>query len=126
MGLRNSDLRETFHPFLSLRIVQVKMILRASPTGSFTMRHSLSQIIVLFVSGSVGDHCKPGIVGFSVAANAAQDAAIFFASACASGVFPVPCSHRLVLSIAKIRIGFQINYINRAPNLACSHVKLVE
>jgi len=74
------------------------MILRASPSGSFPMRHSLSQIIVLFVSGSVSDHFNPGIAGFPVAANAAQDAAIFFANVCASGVLPVPCSHLLVLS----------------------------
>jgi hypothetical protein len=63
------------------------MILRASPSGSFAMLHSLSQIIVLFVSGSVGDHFKPGMLGFPVAANAAQDAAIFLASASASGCF---------------------------------------
>jgi hypothetical protein len=36
----------------------VKMILRASPSGSFTIRHSLSQIIVLLVSGSVGCQFK--------------------------------------------------------------------
>ena len=58
---------------------QVKMILRASPSGSFTMRHSLSQIMVVLVSGSVGAHFKPDMLGFPVAANAAQDAAIFFA-----------------------------------------------
>ena len=86
------------HPFLGLLKDQVRMILRASPSGSFIMRHSLSQIIVLFVSGSVGDHFRPGMLGFPVAANVAQDAAIFLASACASGVFPVPCSHLLVLS----------------------------
>ena len=74
------------------------MILRASPSGSSTMRHSLSQIIVLLVSGSVGCHFKPGRLGFPVAANAAQDEAIFFANACASGVLPVPCSQRFVLS----------------------------
>jgi hypothetical protein len=62
------------------------------------MRHSLSQIIILFVSGSVGNYFKPGMLWSPVAANAAQNAAIFFASACASGVLPVPCSHRLVLS----------------------------
>src|SRR5579863_2504593 len=98
MAMANSDLGDTFHPFISLVKDQVRMILRASASGSFTMRHSLSQIIVLFVSGSVGDHFKPGTLGFPVAANAAQDAAIFLASACASGVFPVPCSHLLVLS----------------------------
>jgi hypothetical protein len=74
------------------------MILRASPSGSSTMRHSLSQTIVLLVSGSVGSHFKPGTLGLPVAANAAHDEAIFFASACASGVLPVPCSQRLVLS----------------------------
>ena len=74
------------------------MILRVSPSGSSTMRHSLSQTIVLFVSGSVVNHFKPGMFRYPVEANAAQDAAIFFASACASGVFQVPCSHLLVLS----------------------------
>src|SRR5215469_13342621 len=74
------------------------MILRACPSGSFTMRQSLSQTIVLFASGSVGCQFKVGIDGLPVAANAAHDEAIFFASACASGVLPVPCSHRLVLS----------------------------
>src|SRR5580704_2851403 len=98
MSMAYSDLGDIFHPFLRLVNDQVRMILRASPSGSFTMLHSLSQIIVLFVSGSVGDHFKPGMLGFPVAANAAQDAAIFLASACASGVFPVPCSHLLVLS----------------------------
>ena len=74
------------------------MILRASPSGSSTMRHSLSQIIVLLVSGSVGSHFKPGRLGFPVAVNAAHEEAMFFASACASSVLPVPCSQRLVLS----------------------------
>src|SRR6476659_5323271 len=74
------------------------MILRASPSGSSSMRHSLSQLIVLLVSGSVGSHFKPGTLGVPVAANVAHDEAIFFASACASGVLPVPCSQRFVLS----------------------------
>ena len=77
---------------------QAKIILRASPSGSSAIRHSLSQIIVLFVSGSVGTHFRSGKLGFPVVANAAHDDPIFFASACASGVFPVPCSHRFVLS----------------------------
>src|SRR5690349_5096505 len=74
------------------------MILRASPSGSSAMRQSLSQIIVLFDSGSVAVHFNPGMLGFPVAANAAHEDAIFFASAWASGVLPVPCSQRLVLS----------------------------
>ena len=74
------------------------MILRASASGSSAMRQSLSQIIVRLVSGSVGAQFNPGMLGFPVAANAAHDAAIFFASACASGVLPVPCSQRFVLS----------------------------
>ena len=77
---------------------QVKIILRASPSGSSAILHSLSQIIVLFVSGSVGAHFRFGILGFPVAANAAHDDAIFFARVCASRVLPVPCSHRFVLS----------------------------
>ena len=60
---------------------QVKMILRTSPSGSFTRRQSLSQIIVRLVSGSVGCQVKPGTLGFPVAAKAAQDDAIFFANA---------------------------------------------
>ena len=74
------------------------MILRASPSGSLTMRHSLSQIIVRLVSGSVASQVKPGMLGIPVVAKAAQDAAIFLANAWASGVLPVPCSQRLVLS----------------------------
>src|SRR5512146_1334234 len=74
------------------------MILRASPSGSLIIRHTLSQTIVLLVSGSAGSHFKPGMLGFPVAAKAAQAEAIFFANACASGVLPVPCSQRLVLS----------------------------
>ena len=77
---------------------QARMMLRASFSGSSAIRDSLSQIIVLFDSGSVDAQVKPGILGLPVAANAAHDDAIFFASACASRVFPVPCSHRLVLS----------------------------
>src|SRR6185437_5641716 len=77
---------------------QLNMILRASSSGSFAMWHSLSQTIVLFDSGSVPSHFRPGTLGLTVAANAAQDEAIFFASACASGVLPVPCSQRFVLS----------------------------
>src|SRR5436853_1118237 len=77
---------------------QLKMILRAAPSGSFTIRQSLSQIMVLFVSGSVGSQAMPGMLGLPVAAKAAQEEAIFFASACASGVLPVPCSQRFVLS----------------------------
>src|SRR6185295_15413505 len=77
---------------------QAKMILRASASGSFAIRHWSSQIIVLLVSGSVASHFRPATLGFPVAANAAHDDAIFFASACASGVLPVPCSQRLVLS----------------------------
>ena len=59
----------------------VKMILRTSPSGSFTMRQSLSQIIVRLVCGSVGCQVKPGTLGFPVAAKAAHDDAIFFANA---------------------------------------------
>ena len=77
---------------------QLKMILRASLSGSSTIRHWLSQTMVLLLSGSVGNQCNSGRLGFPLAANAAQAAAIFFASAWASGVLPVPCSQRLVLS----------------------------
>jgi len=62
------------------------------------MRHWFSQTIVLLVSGSVASQINPGTLGFPVAENTAQDEAIFFANACASGVLPVPCSQRLVLS----------------------------
>ena len=62
------------------------------------MRHSLSQIIVRLVFGSVGCQVSSGKLGLPVAANAAHDDAIFFANACASGVLPVPCSQRFVLS----------------------------
>ena len=64
---------------------QLKMILRASPSGSFTIRQSLSQSMVLFVSGSDGSQGRPGMLGLPFAAKAAQEEAIFFASACASG-----------------------------------------
>ena len=62
------------------------------------MRHSLSQIIVRFVFGSLGCQVSLGKLGLPVAANVAHDDAIFFAYACASGVLPVPCSQRFVLS----------------------------
>ena len=62
------------------------------------MRHALSQTMVLLLSGPVGVQVKPGWLGLPVAAKFAQAVAIFFASACASGVLPVPCSQRLVLS----------------------------
>src|SRR5215469_15903614 len=74
------------------------MILRTSPSGSSTILLSLSHTMALFVSGSVGAHFNPGLLGFPVAAKAAHDDAIFFANTCASGVFPVPCSHLFVLS----------------------------
>src|SRR6185312_5942271 len=77
---------------------QVWMILRASPSGSLTMREVLSKTMVLLVSGSLGSHATPGTLGLPVRANSAHAPAIFFASACASGVLPVPCSQRLVLS----------------------------
>src|SRR5689334_19608024 len=77
---------------------QLKMILRASPCGSFTIRQSLSQSMVLFVSGSDGSQGMPGMLGLPVAAKAAHDEAIFFARIWASGVLPVPCSQRFVLS----------------------------
>ena len=75
-----------------------RMIFRASASGSSTIRHWLSKIIVLFFSGSDGAHFNSGLLGSPVAANFAHADAIFFASACASGVFPVPCSQRFVLS----------------------------
>ena len=62
------------------------------------MQLSLSQTMVLLVSGSVGSQVSPGWLGLPVRAKFAQALAIFFASACASGVFPVPCSQRRVLS----------------------------
>jgi len=74
------------------------MILRTSPSGSSAMAHWLSKIMLLLLTGSVTVHASPGMLGFPDAANVAQALAIFFASACASGVFPVPCSQRLVLS----------------------------
>jgi DNA-binding transcriptional LysR family regulator len=58
-----------------------KMILRASASGSFSIRISLSQTIVLFVSGSEGSHLTSEVLGLPLAANAAHDEAIFFASA---------------------------------------------
>src|SRR3954464_6996629 len=77
---------------------QLKITLRASPSGSFTIRQLLSQSMVLFVSGSDGSQAMPGTLGLPLAAKAAQEAAIFFASIWASGVSPVPCSQRFVLS----------------------------
>ena len=62
------------------------------------MRHSLSQTMVWLRSGSVGIHVNPGWLGFPVRAKFAHAVAIFLASACASSVLPVPCSHRFVLS----------------------------
>src|SRR5579859_1970318 len=85
--LRRADLQRTQSLIVfSLRDAggkdHVERILRASPSGSFTIRHSLSQIIVLLLSGSVGCQVRPGRLGFPVAAKAAHEEAIFFASAC--------------------------------------------
>ena len=77
---------------------QTTMILRALPSGSLTMRHSLSKIIVWLLSGSVGCQLTSETDGLPVAAKAAHEEAILRARACASGVLPVPCSQRLVLS----------------------------
>ena len=46
---------------------QLKIILRASPSGSFTIRQSLSQSMVLFVSGSDGSQGTPGMLGLTAA-----------------------------------------------------------
>jgi hypothetical protein len=59
---------------------QLKMILRAGPSGSFTIRQSLSHSMVLSVSGSVASHWMPGMLGWPLAAKAAQQAAMFLAS----------------------------------------------
>jgi len=61
--------------------IQGRIIFRAFPSGSFTMRHSLSKIMVRLVSGSVGRHATPATLGFPEEANMAQDAAILCASA---------------------------------------------
>ena len=74
---------------------------RGSPSGSFTIPLWLSKTIVRSWSGSDGVHIKPGWLGLPVRAKLAHAVAIFLASACASGVLPVPCSHRLVLSKQK-------------------------
>jgi hypothetical protein len=81
------------------------MILRASASGSSDIRRSLSQIIVLLVSGSVAVHFRPGILGSPVAAKEAQEAAIFYASTCASGVFPGSLFATLRIIEAELEVG---------------------
>jgi len=82
------------------------MIVRAFASGSSAILRSLSQIIVLLVSGSVGFQVRQGMLGSPVAAKEAQDAAIFFASTCASGVLPVPCSQRFRIIEAELEVGY--------------------
>ena len=65
------------------------------------MRQSLSKTMVWQRVGSLGVHFRPGWLGLPVRAKLAHAVLIFFASAWASGVFPVPCSHRFVLSKQK-------------------------
>src|SRR5581483_7624432 len=65
------------------------------------MRQSLSKIMVWQRVGSLGVHFRPGWLGSPVLAKFAHAVLIFLASAWASGVLPVPCSHRLVLSKQK-------------------------
>jgi hypothetical protein len=74
--------------------------LRTSPSGSSTIRQWWSEIIVWQRTGSLGVQARPGWLGFPVRAKFAQAVAIFFASSCASEVFPVLCSQRLALSKA--------------------------
>src|SRR5665213_648724 len=80
---------------------QLSISFRTSPSGSFTTRHSLSNTIVWPCSGSAAGHARSGWLGSPVRAKFDQAIAIFFAIACASGVLPVPCSQRLVLSKQK-------------------------
>src|ERR1039457_6489624 len=100
---------------------QLNRILRISPSGSSTMRDSSSKIMVLQLSGSVGAHVNPGWLGFPVRAKLAHAVAIFFASACASGVLPVPCSHRLVLS--KQNASSAVCHAPASSSIGDCHVK---
>src|ERR1017187_7915887 len=65
------------------------------------MRQRLSNTMVGQRTGSVGVQVNPGWLGLPVRAKFAQAVAIFRASACASGVLPVPCSQRFALSKQK-------------------------
>src|SRR5262249_3559846 len=76
----------------------ISTILRSSPSGSSTIRQRLPKTIVWQRVGSLGVHVNPGWLGLPVRAKLTQAVAIFLASACASGVLPVPCSQRFVLS----------------------------
>ena len=80
------------------RFDQLWSILRTSPSGSSAMRHWLSQTMVWLRSGSDGVQTRPGWLGFPVLAKFDHAVAIFLASVCASGVLPVPCLQRTVLS----------------------------
>src|SRR6185437_14151912 len=102
-------------------IDHVRTILRASLSGSFTMRHSLSNTMVLFVSGSVGSQVKPGWLGFPVRAKLAHALAIFLASACASTVLPVPCAQRSVLS--KQNASSAVCHAPASSSIGDCHVK---
>jgi hypothetical protein len=56
------------------------MIFRSSPSGSLTMRGSLSQTIVLSVAGSAGSQVSPRLTGVARAGKVRQAVAIFCAS----------------------------------------------
>src|SRR5436190_24246579 len=82
-------------------VLQLSKTLRSSPAGSPTMRQRLSKTIVWQRAGSLGVQANPGWLGLPVRAKFTQAVLIFFGSACASGVWPVPFSQRFVLSKQK-------------------------
>src|SRR5208337_4599611 len=71
--------------------------------------------------GSAGSQVNPGWLGFPVLAKLAQAVAIFFANACASGVLPVPCSQRLVLS--KQKASSAVCHAPASSSMGDCHVK---
>src|SRR5665213_2869786 len=85
------------------------------------MRHSLSHTMVWLRSGSDGVHVSPGWLGLPVRAKLAHAFAIFLASACVSGVLPVPCSQRLVLS--KQKASSEVCHAPASSSMGDCHVK---
>src|SRR5512136_784663 len=85
------------------------------------MRQTLSNIIVCPRTGSNGVQVNPGWLGLPVRAKLAQAVAIFFASACASGPLPVPCSQRFVLS--KQKASSAVCHAPASSSIGDCHVK---
>src|SRR5690242_19770210 len=71
--------------------------------------------------GSLAVQVRPGWLGLPVRAKFTHAVAILFASACASGVLPVPCSQRFVLS--KQNASSAVCHAPASSSIGDCHVK---